>query len=110
MRIVTLNPPYFPMFSRASRSPAVTKSSTLYYPFFLAYATGVLEDDGFDVRLIDSPAARLGRDETIRAVKEARPGLVVCETSPPSIDNDMEVVKALKDAGVPFVVAVGTHV
>ena len=48
MKIVTLNPPYFPMFSRASRSPAVTKSSTLYYPFFLSYATGVLEDDGFD--------------------------------------------------------------
>jgi hypothetical protein len=52
MKIVALNPPYLPMFSRASRSPAVTKSSTLYYPFFLSYATGVLEDDGFDVSLI----------------------------------------------------------
>ena len=110
MKIVALNPPYFPMYSRASRSPAVTKSSTLYYPFFLAYATGVLEDKGFDVTLIDAPAAGLDRQATIERVKQLAPDLVVCETSTPSIDNDMEVVKELKKAGVSFVVAVGTHV
>jgi len=110
MKIVTLNPPYFPMFSRASRSPAVTKSSTLYYPFFLAYATGVLEDKGFDVTLIDAPAAGLDRQATIERIKPLAPDLVVCETSTPSIENDMEVVKELKKVGVPFVVAVGTHV
>ena len=110
MKVLLLNPPYFPMFSRASRSPAVTKSSTLYYPFFLAYATGVLEDEGFDVTLIDAPAVGLNRQATIEKIKRSRPDLVVCETSTPSIDNDMEVVKELKKAGVPFVVAVGTHV
>lgn len=110
MKIVTLNPPYFRMFSRASRSPAVTKSSTLYYPFFLAYATGVLEDDGFDVTLIDAPAAGLDRKATIEKIKRLKPDIVVCETSTPSIENDMEVVSELKNAGAPFVVAVGTHV
>lgn len=65
MKIVILNPPYFPMFSRASRSAAVTKSSTLYYPFFLSYAPGVLEDEGFDVELIDAPGAGLERKATI---------------------------------------------
>ena len=110
LRVAALNPPYFPKFSRASRSPAVTKSSTLYYPFFLAYATGVLEDEGFEVRLIDAPAAGLGRKETIRAIKEFAPHLVVCETSTPSIENDLEVIGELKCAGVPFVAAVGTHV
>ena len=110
MKIVTLNPPYLPGFSRASRSPAVTKSSTLYYPFLLAYATGVLEDAGFDVTLIDAPAARLDRKATIDKIKSLNSDLVVCETSTPSIENDMEVVGAIKNAGVPFVVAVGTHV
>jgi len=103
-KIVTLNPPYFPMFSRASRSPAVT------YPFFLAYATGVLEDDGFNVTLIDAPAEGLGRRATIEQIKQLQPDIVVCETSTPSIENDMEVVAELKNAGVPFIVAVGTHV
>ena len=110
MKIVTLNPPYFPMFSRASRSPAVTKSSTLYYPFFLAYATGVLEDDGFDVTLIDAPAAGLDRYKTIEKIKQLKPDLIVCETSTPSIENDMKVVKELKNIGVPFIISVGTHV
>jgi radical SAM superfamily enzyme YgiQ (UPF0313 family) len=110
MKIVTLNPPYFPMFSRASRSPAVTKSSTLYFPFFLAYATGVLEDNGFDVSLIDAPAAKYDRARTIAEVVRLAPDLVVCETSTPSIENDAEVLRELKAAGVPFVVVVGTHV
>ena len=110
MKIVALNPPYFPMFSRASRSPCVTKSSTLYYPFFLAYATGVLEDEGFDVTLIDSPAAGLDRQATIDEIKSLKPDLVVCETCTPSIENDIEVISELKKTGVPFVVAVGTHV
>jgi radical SAM superfamily enzyme YgiQ (UPF0313 family) len=98
------------MFSRASRSPAVTKSSTLYYPFFLAYATGVLEDAGFAATLLDAPGAKMDKATTIAKVRDLKPELVICETSTPSIDNDMEVVKALKDAGIPFVVAVGTHV
>ena len=110
MKIVTLNPPYFPMFSRASRSPAVTKSSTLYYPFFLSYATGVLEDDGFDVSLIDAPGAKLDRQATIEKIKALKPEIVFCETCTPSIENDLEVMKEIKEAGVPMVVAVGTHV
>lgn len=110
MRIVTLNPPFLPMFSRASRSPAVTKSSTLYYPFFLAYATGVLEDAGHQVTLVDAPAAKLDHAATIAEIKRLSPDLVVCETSTPSIENDASVMQSIKEAGVPFVVAVGTHV
>lgn len=110
MKILLLNPPFLPMFSRSSRSPAVTKSSTLYYPFFLAYATGVLEDDGFDVTLTDAPAAKIDRKTVIEKVKRTKPDLLICETSTPSIENDVEVITELKNAGVPFLVAVGTHV
>lgn len=110
MKILMLNPPFLPMFSRSSRSPAVTKSSTLYYPFFLAYATGVLEEDGFDVTLIDAPAAKLDRKAVLEKVKELKPDLLICETSTPSIENDLQVINELKKAGVPFLVAVGTHV
>jgi len=110
MKIVTFNPPYFPMFSRASRSPAVTKSSTLYYPFFLSYATGVLEDAGFDVSLIDAPGAKLDRQTTLARIKDISPQIVFCETSTPSIENDLEVMKHIKQMGVPLIVAVGTHV
>ena len=93
MKVVLLNPPYFKMFSRASRSPAVTKSSTLYYPFFLSYATGVLEDAGFDAVLIDAPAAKLDRPQTIDHIRSLSPDIVFCETSTPSIENDLEVMR-----------------
>jgi len=32
MKILTLNPPFKPKFSRSQRSPAVIKSGTMYYP------------------------------------------------------------------------------
>ena len=56
MRILVLNPPFYPRYSRSQRSPAVIKSGVLYYPIWLAYATGVLEQDGFAVKLLDAPA------------------------------------------------------
>ena len=59
MKILCLNPPFkteHGRFSRTSRSPAVTKSGTIYYPIWLCYAAGVLEDAGFDVKVIDSCA------------------------------------------------------
>ena len=42
MKITALNPPFLPHFSRGQRSPAVTRSGTLYYPIWLSYAVGAL--------------------------------------------------------------------
>src|SRR5258708_4035918 len=41
MRVLFLNPPFHPRFSREQRSPAVTKSGTLYYPTCLPHPPGV---------------------------------------------------------------------
>jgi len=57
MRVLFLNPPFHPRFSREQRSPAVTKSGTLYYPKWLAHAAGVAIKSGHDVDFIDAPAA-----------------------------------------------------
>jgi radical SAM superfamily enzyme YgiQ (UPF0313 family) len=111
LRILLLNPPFHPRFSRAQRSPAVTKSGTLYYPIWLAYAAGVLEDAGAQVRLVDAPAA--GQTvEDVRAVVDAwRPRLLVLDTSTPSFASDMDVLAALKAAQPDmYAVAIGPHV
>jgi anaerobic magnesium-protoporphyrin IX monomethyl ester cyclase len=111
MKIVALNPPFLPRYSRESRSPAVAKSGTLYYPMWLAYAVGFLEKHGHDVLFLDSPAAGLTLSETVRRVVEYGPGLAILDTSTPSIYNDIEVGAALKKElkGL-FVVLVGAHV
>ncbi|MBI5553652.1 MAG: B12-binding domain-containing radical SAM protein, partial [Candidatus Diapherotrites archaeon] len=62
MKIVTLSAPYFDKFSRNSRSPAVSKGGCVYYPIWLAYTTGVLEQNGHDVKLIDAPACKMSME------------------------------------------------
>ncbi|MFP4520628.1 MAG: B12-binding domain-containing radical SAM protein, partial [Fibrobacterota bacterium] len=111
MKIITLNPPFFKRFSRESRSPAVAKSGTLYYPMWLAYATGVLEKAGHEVSLIDAPAAGHDTAETVRLISSASPGLIIMNTSTPSIDNDLKVAEEIKKSSPDSVLCmVGTHV
>ncbi len=111
MKILMLNPPFLPKYSRFSRSPAVTKSGTIYYPLWHAYATGALEKAGFDVTLVDAPASGVTREQCVENARLMAPGLVVLYTSTPSIYNDVEIAGEIKSA-VPdaFVVLAGPHV
>ncbi len=88
LKILFLNPPFLPKFSRSQRSPAVIKSGTIYYPLWLAYAAGFLLKQGFEVNLIDSPAEGYDLPKTLDLVKAFNPPIVVIDTSTPSIDSD----------------------
>jgi radical SAM superfamily enzyme YgiQ (UPF0313 family) len=111
MRILVLNPPFLPRFSRESRSPAVTKSGTLYYPMWLAYAVAYLEKHGHEVLFIDAPATGLTSEDVCKKATEFKPAMAVLEASTPSIYNDVEVACAIKKE-VPdvFTILVGVHV
>jgi radical SAM superfamily enzyme YgiQ (UPF0313 family) len=111
MKILALNPPFLPKFSRESRSPAVAKSGTLYYPMWLAYAAGWCEKSGHDVRLMDAAAQNQTLEQVVAAAQEFGPALAVLDTSTPSIYSDIETARALK-AALPslFTVLVGVHV
>ena len=108
MRITAVNPPFITGYSRGQRSPAVTKSGTLYYPIWLAYATGALENAGHEVDLIDAPADGLGIEQTIERINSFDPALVIVETSTPSIESDVHFADTIAVEGR-FVVLVGTH-
>jgi len=106
-----LNPPFKGRFSRSSRSPAVAKGGTIYYPIWLAYATGVLEQAGFNVMLIDAPAEGLKIDEILRSIQEFSPRLIVLDTSTASVHSDIQTAKTLKEKfPEAYIVMVGTHV
>jgi radical SAM superfamily enzyme YgiQ (UPF0313 family) len=111
MNVLMLNPPFIPKYSRGQRSPAVIKSGTVYYPIWLSYASGVLEQNGFNVKLIDAPAAGHDLPCVLDLVDRFQPRLVVMETSTPSVYNDVEVAQAIKarTPGV-FIALVGPHV
>jgi len=111
MKIYVLNPPFHKKFSRSQRSSGVIKSGVIYYPIWLAYATGVLEKAGFSVRLMDAPARGLQLTDALQEIDEFKPRMVVLDTSTPSIENDIQVAEAIH-ARIPntSIVMVGPHV
>ena len=111
MNIWILNPPYLKRYSRPQRSPAVTKSGTIYFPIWLACCVGVLEKEGYAVTFTDAPARELDIPDILRQAERLQPELIVMDTSTPSIENDISVGEQLKKV-LPqsFIILVGTHV
>jgi radical SAM superfamily enzyme YgiQ (UPF0313 family) len=111
MHVLFLNPPFHPRFSREQRSPAVTKSGTLYYPKWLATAAGVAIQNGHEVDLVDAPAALMSVSAVIDRINAKNIEAVICDTSTPSILNDVSVIEALVAAKPSLhVLLVGRHV
>ena len=110
MKIAFLNPPFHDRFSRESRSPAVTKSDTLYYPKWLCYGAAYAEKCNHEIDVVDAPAWELSYEQTLERLKKFSPEMVVVDTSTPSCLNDYEVANRIKiDLDIP-VVLVGRHV
>jgi radical SAM superfamily enzyme YgiQ (UPF0313 family) len=111
MRVLLLNPPFVPRFNRTGcRWPSKTRSDTVCYPIWLAYATGWLEKNGVEAKLIDAPARCLNLEDVARAVEEFSPDIVAVDTSTPSIINDVKVASFLKKTFNVTTVLVGPHV
>jgi radical SAM superfamily enzyme YgiQ (UPF0313 family) len=110
MKILFINPPFLDKFSRSQRSPGVTKGGTLYFPYWLAYAAGWAEKNGFEVNILDCTAKHYSADEISGIIRSYDPSLLVVDTSTPSIYNDVEFADSLKEL-IPgsYVVLVGTH-
>jgi len=92
-----LNPPYFPRFGREMRWQDTGRGGTLYYPIWLSYATGLLEQKGHKVRLVDCPAWNWDVNDVLKDLKKFNPDMIVVETSFTSLNNDLEVSKKIKE-------------
>lgn len=111
MRVLFLNPPFHARFSREQRSPAVTKSGTLYYPKWLCHAAGVAIQNGHSVELLDAPAENFDTQYVIDFIENKSIQAVVMDTSTPSINNDVGVYEALLNANPALhILMVGRHV
>ena len=111
MNVLFLNPPFFNHFSRESRSPAVAKSSTLYYPKWLAHAAGVAIKNGHNVDMIDAPAWGVDIQYVLDRIENKRIEAIVCDCSTPSIINDLRVVEQINKRFPDLhVLMVGRHV
>ena len=96
MKVYLLNGPYMPRFTRDMRWQDTGRGGTLYYPIWLAYATGVLEQAGFEARLVDTPAWGWDMRQVMADIANFKPDLVVVDTSFPSLNNDISVAETMK--------------
>jgi len=95
MKVYLLNPPFYPHFGRGMRWQDTGRAGTLYYPIWLAYATGVLQEE-HEVRLVDAPAWGWEREDIVNDVRKFEPDLLVIDSSFPSLDNDISVAELIK--------------
>jgi len=111
MKVLLLNPPFKPHFVRSGRwQGASARSGGMDYPKWLAYSTGLLEEHGFDVKLIDAPADNKSLDEVINEHYEYKPDIIVLETNFSSLVNDIQVAKVMREKYHTKVIFVGPPV
>ena len=114
MRVLVANPPWpGPGYGARSdvRWPHKRSDKYIEYPIYLSYTVAVVEEAGFEVSFIDAIMDELGIEEFAREVHDLKAGLVLLETSTPSIDFDLETAAAIKDLSPEtFVALLGSHV
>lgn len=77
------------------------KNSVIRYDVFtpldLAYSAALLEKNGFDVAIIDSPTLNLNRSKILRRVVNKNPDLIIVNTAGVTIPNDLDFASWLKN-------------
>ncbi len=102
MKILFTNPPWHKNGRYGVRAgsrwpftlPAYDARSLGYipFPFFLAYtAAYVLQLEGVSVEAIDAIAEGLTEEEYFKKITASNPDVVVAETSPPSLEEDLKL-------------------
>lgn len=67
------------------------------FPFLLGYSAAVLEQEGIDVAVIDACAEKLDREAFLQRVAKEAPDVVMAEVSTPSLHEDLETIRALRE-------------
>lgn len=79
------------------------------FPLFLAYAAAVLEQEGFDVRVIDGVPLNLREEDFLARVQESSPDLIFFEPNAAMIDDTLRLIKKLRETAPATLVLGGTH-
>jgi len=109
-KVLVLNPPYVDDFVRSARWAARSRGRVQRHPDYLLVATAVLENAGHTVRFVDGAALNLDRARVLDLAREFRPDMAVFHTTTPSIYNDVDYARLVREATGARTVLVGNHV
>lgn len=79
------------------------------FPFFLAYTAALLLEDDFSVEVIDGVALDMTREDFLERVLSIGPGIILFETTTPTINHDLSLIKEIKKHIQPKIILCGTH-
>lgn len=100
-----VNPPF--TLSECFRNFA--KVASLQQPLGIAYIAAVLENAGYNVKIIDSPALKLSLKETVETIIKMKPDVVGVTASTPTFNRAIGLAENLKKVvDVPLVIG-GPH-
>src|SRR5512140_3167078 len=94
MRTLFLNPPSFEGFDggAGSRWPASREIESYWYPVWLCYPAGMLDDS----KVVDAPPHKISIDQTVAMAKDFE--LLVLFTSTPGFHVDVKMAEMMKDS------------
>jgi len=101
MRTLFLNPPSFEGFDggASSRWPSTREIESYWYPVWLCYPAGMLEDS----KVLDAPPHGVSIEQTVQMAKDFE--LLVLFTSSPGFHVDVKIAGMLKDTNPKLKVA-----
>jgi len=113
-RVLIINPPWdthgqgFGCRSN-TRWPHIRKDKFLLFPIFLAYSAALLEADGIATRVIDAVAEELDPLAFLKRVRDLQPTHCFLECSTPTIAQDIDNAKLIKEQTASHVFLMGAH-
>lgn len=110
MRIAIVNPSFGDDFVRVARWAAKSRGRVQRHPDYLLIAAQVLLDAGHEVTFVEAAARNFTPEQTYEIVREFKPELLVIHATTPSIYNDIDQARVIKEQNNCRVVFIGQHV
>ncbi len=95
MKVILIYPEFTDIYGRYR---AAAKVGVVYPPLGLMYLAASLEQDGHDVKIIDTEVENLSKPEIVKKVVSENPDIVGITSTTPIHHKSIELIKAIKQA------------
>jgi len=95
MNVLLLNPPSEKGFIRSGRWTRTTRANQSWYPIWLAYCTGFLQQHGFNCELIDASVEGINYDSVYIRVKYLKPDVILYYWCYDNMEDDLAFADVL---------------
>ena len=109
MKIIYINPPYGNDFVRSARWAAKSRGRVQRHPEQALIQIAVLEKAGHECKFIEGAAQNMSEKDVIDGAVAFKPDLAIIHSTTPSIYNDINYAKILKDKLGCKTIMVGAH-